>query len=121
MPANEAETMVCDQHETFDKRQRRQASRQRRMEAKLVEIQNEQRQQSRDLKDLTMHLIPQARNGNGSTGPQISVQATGQQQATPAPTNETYWLKITALCLVILAAGSAIWPRVAAIVGPLLR
>lgn len=121
MPANEATTMVCAEHPKFAKRQRAIYRRQRAIDSKLIEMQAEQRQQSRDLKDLTMHLIPQSRNGNGTTGPQISVQATGQQAAQPGPSTEAYWLKIVALCLVILTAGSVIWSRVAALVGPLLH
>jgi len=113
MPANEKTTMVCDKHAEVAEQLREIRDEQRRQA-------DEQRQQSRDLRELMIHLIPQARNGNGTTGPQISVQATGQQQAAQ-PSTEAYWLKIVALCLVILTAGSVIWSRVAALVGPLMH
>jgi len=89
------------------------------LQADVREVRADVREVNRKLDALAIHLIPQAtRNGNGT---HVSVQATGQQAAQPGPSTEAYWLKIVALCLVILTAGSVIWSRVAALVGPLMH
>lgn len=89
------------------------------IETTLADIRTEIRAIRSTQDAMMLHLIPQQTRSNGN-GTHISVQATGQQQAAQ-PSTEAYWLKIVALCLVILTAGSVIWSRVAALVGPLLH
>lgn len=55
---------------------------------------------------MMLHLIPQARNGNGT---HVSVQATGQQQAQPQRQDDNVpWAKVLSLLVVIAGAMTVI-------------